>query len=353
MFDAAVIRRRIYLLLGILVTLGGVVAAYTLQFSVEVQNVSQTLLGLGAAVLLGFFLRNRIALKTLEHVSMGLFIVFWLSRFLVEILSPVYVLGSLPLRSDTGLIILTLMVFIALPVLTAMRIAQGLYLVFICFPWLVLMLVPERRGMLMLDDFLRTQLITSVIVGLVYVLGVYKEQWVREHERNHWLHQIAYTDLLTGALNRRRLYEVLETQLTESRFSVILFDLDHFKRINDRYGHATGDEVLKRASEKAREVLRQHDHLGRWGGEEFLILLPSTSLEEAQKVAEQIRESFLTSAVQDLQGFSASFGVAEHAPQESHDALIHRADQALYQAKANGRNCVVRFGEHFQLSGAG
>ncbi|GEM46548.1 GGDEF domain-containing protein [Deinococcus cellulosilyticus] len=353
MFDAAVIRRRIYFLLSVLVMIGGILGALTFQLSIEVQNVTQTVLGVFSAGMLLLLLQRKVPLQVIEWLSLGMYMAFWVFRFAVEIVSPHYRMGAFPLHSDTGLTVLVLLTFISLPTFSAMRVTQVLYLVFIFFPWLVLAVLPERRLDWVFDDFFRVQLITTGMVGLVYVLGVYKEQWVREQERSHWLHQIASTDLLTGALNRRRLYEVMEGHLEGSQFSVILFDLDHFKRINDRYGHATGDAVLRKATEAARDVLRPSDHIGRWGGEEFLVVLPSTTLQEALELAEHMRTRFLESAVHELPGFSASFGVAEHMPQETHDAMVHRADQALYQAKACGRNCVVPFGEHVQLSGTG
>lgn len=350
MFDAEVLRRRVYLLLGVLVATGGLMGAWTFPQGLEVQNVSQTLLGVFALISLGLLVQGKIPSWTIERLAVAMYSTFWGVRFLVEMFSANYPMGRFPLHSETGLVALVLMVFITLPTRSAMRLAGGLYLMFLVVPWLVLAFMPERRAGWNLDDFFRIQMITSGLVGLIYVLGAYKEQWVREQERTHWLHHIAYTDPLTGVFNRRRLYEILEEQTGRSGFSVVLFDLDHFKRINDRYGHATGDEVLKCAARETQDVLDQQGFVGRWGGEEFLLVFPDSDASKAVMYAEAIRRKFPETEVDDLQGFTASFGVAEHQPGEALDALIHRADQALYLAKARGRNGVVTHDAYLQTA---
>ncbi len=159
------------------------------------------------------------------------------------------------------------------------------------------------------------------------------------------LGKLATTDKLTGAHNRRKFDEILSLEMSRARridqpLSMIIFDVDHFKRINDTFGHQAGDEVLKMLVGTVREKLRVLDVLARWGGEEFIVLTTSTDLEGAIILAERVR------AVVEEQCFSfavhitISLGVAEYKQDDTADSFIQRADSALYRAKRNGRNRV-------------
>jgi len=157
------------------------------------------------------------------------------------------------------------------------------------------------------------------------------------------------TDALTGILNRRALWEETGRRLEESErlslpMSVLALDLDHFKHINDRYGHPIGDEILKNFVTLVKAALRPYDLLGRMGGEEFMVVLPGTVLEEAQGVAERVREAVerqLCSSLNPEARCTVSIGVAEHWEMDSSvDALFKAADDALYRAKSGGRNRV-------------
>jgi diguanylate cyclase (GGDEF)-like protein len=157
----------------------------------------------------------------------------------------------------------------------------------------------------------------------------------------------ASTDALTGVLNRRGFFEAASVFLARNRrgmsaVSVLAFDLDHFKLINDRCGHIVGDAVLESFAKVARDTLRSSDILGRLGGEEFVALLPAT-LPEAAIAAARVRTAFAAaSIVRNGQRIAAtvSIGVASGSPSMPVDLLITRADQALYRAKANGRDRV-------------
>jgi len=157
----------------------------------------------------------------------------------------------------------------------------------------------------------------------------------------------ASTDELTGLYNRRHFNESYINLAAISRrhnfpLSLILTDLDKFKQVNDIYGHSTGDEVLKIFASTMQSIVRTEDVVARWGGEEFIILLPHTDSEGAASVAERIRASF---AADILQGtnlpLTSSFGVVELREKEDSEELINRADKALYRAKDEGRNRVV------------
>lgn len=160
------------------------------------------------------------------------------------------------------------------------------------------------------------------------------------------LERIAATDPLTGVANRTRFEALLrdEQQWHErspaTPFSVLLFDIDHFKRINDTWGHNRGDVVLKAVVQHAQSHLRQSDVLARWGGEEFAVLLPQTDLAAARGIAERICTSLAHTEFDQVGRVTASFGVAEHQAGESGAVLLGRADDALYRAKRNGRNRV-------------
>lgn len=157
---------------------------------------------------------------------------------------------------------------------------------------------------------------------------------------------VATHDHLTGALSRGAFIEACEQELERCQrhgrvLSLMMMDLDHFKAINDGHGHLVGDRVLIDFVKQANEQLRRPDRLGRFGGEEFVLLLPDTPLEEASLVAERIRERIQKFNVDPA--CTVSIGVTTSAPhKEDVDQLIARADAALYRAKKNGRNCVER-----------
>jgi diguanylate cyclase (GGDEF)-like protein len=173
----------------------------------------------------------------------------------------------------------------------------------------------------------------------------------RRHRRQ--LAKLANLDALTGLPNRRHTAQFAEAALERSThagepLTIALIDLDHFKMINDRCGHAGGDQVLKEFASRAREGLRAGDTFGRWGGEEFLLAMPGTTLDVALAVVERLRAVAETIEVPAAGGaikVSVSAGLAlNDSPPHSLDALVARADVALYRAKHDGRN-IVRIDE--------
>jgi diguanylate cyclase (GGDEF)-like protein len=167
--------------------------------------------------------------------------------------------------------------------------------------------------------------------------------------KNEELGRLSVTDQLTGLFNRRRLMEVLEAEVHRSKrhvhpFSILIMDVDHFKKFNDAYGHLAGDRVLASLGEVLRETTREIDTPARFGGEEFVAVLPETGLEAAVEVAERIR-AMLASRIFEGRRVTLSIGAAEF-PVHGEDAqrLIAAADAALYRAKDAGRNRVERAG---------
>lgn len=156
----------------------------------------------------------------------------------------------------------------------------------------------------------------------------------------------ASTDALTGALNRHGFAEAVAGELLRAQryrrnLALMLLDLDHFKAINDRHGHAVGDRVLREAARLVRDNLRGADVFCRWGGEEFVVLTPETSGEDASRLAEKLGRLMREHRAQGLPRFTASFGVAAYAPGDDMEILFAKADHAMYQAKRAGRDRVV------------
>ena len=155
----------------------------------------------------------------------------------------------------------------------------------------------------------------------------------------------ATTDELTGIPNRSKFNESLSKEILRSKrfrlpLSVIIFDIDNFKKINDTYGHNTGDCALQYLTGLVAKVMRKHDLFARWGGEEFLIMVTNTEQHGAELYAERLRLMIEKFDIPEVGYLTCSFGVAEYAPDDTDDVLINRADQALYRAKAGGKNRV-------------
>jgi diguanylate cyclase (GGDEF)-like protein len=159
---------------------------------------------------------------------------------------------------------------------------------------------------------------------------------------------LATVDELTSLINRRHMNEVLETEerrhTAGAETCIALLDIDFFKEVNDRYGHATGDAVLRQFAATARAALRTNDVLARWGGEEFLLLLPDAAPDAARAVLQRMAERVRAMAVPDLDGRQITFsaGLARRRADEPFADTISRADKALYQAKEAGRDRIVQ-----------
>lgn len=181
------------------------------------------------------------------------------------------------------------------------------------------------------------------------------EQALRRHqlhlekmveERTRELQQLANFDSLTGIYNRRKFDHMFARELDRARryrqcLSILVCDIDLFKDINDRYGHGEGDRVLMRIANVLRRNVRAIDIYARWGGEEFILLLPHTGIDDAEQVARKLRQ--LLSGVgygNSGECITASFGVSQLQPEDDKDSLIGRADRALYSAKRSGRDQV-------------
>jgi diguanylate cyclase (GGDEF)-like protein len=252
----------------------------------------------------------------------------------------------------------------------------------LCYPLFVIPILGTRKGMIMvvlfylaiipmaylgigewdygfwnLKGFVRFTIASLAIVYASYFFEVsansaYKTiQEIREKEKIHLLEleKLSVTDQLTGLRNRRYFDDnfAIERQKIKrynNKLCLIMIDIDHFKRINDEYGHQVGDIVLKEFSELLSKNIRATDLLSRWGGEEFIILLPETSLENSMLIAEKIHTVINEYSFSNIGELTASFGVSKVDPNsKSNMESFYQVDTALYQAKNQGRNRVVAY----------
>jgi polar amino acid transport system substrate-binding protein len=187
-------------------------------------------------------------------------------------------------------------------------------------------------------------------LGVLLLLLVLRELVVRKYKErlqalNKELEQLSNTDTLTGIANRRSLNHALGKEIArahryQSTFSAIMLDVDHFKAINDNYGHCAGDHVLLKIANLIEDTTRANDLAGRWGGEEFLILCPETDQNGALQLAETLRKKIQSQDFGIKLRITASLGVAEYRDSLSQEELIKTVDAALYDAKKSGRNQV-------------
>jgi diguanylate cyclase (GGDEF)-like protein len=196
----------------------------------------------------------------------------------------------------------------------------------------------------------REKLIGSIVIGLLVTILVILLVIIVLNLFISKLENYATKDEMTGIYNRRKMDELLLREIAFARrygdpLGLMILDIDHFKSVNDTYGHRTGDHYLKGLSEVLQVEVRHVDYLGRWGGEEFIILLPKTSLDQAQDVAERLRKAVEALQVESGRGLisrTISVGVtsAELAKFDM-DEMMRQADDAMYQAKQAGGNKVV------------
>jgi len=211
--------------------------------------------------------------------------------------------------------------------------------------WRMFHSVLTRRQPESAVDLVLAGAVVAVLLSLVMVyLALQLTHERTQHdlgESQRQLRQLANFDMLTQVPNRRHFHELAARMLASTDGaspSLLMFDIDHFKRINDRFGHKAGDEALCDVSRSLRNSLRAGDIAGRLGGDEFAVLLPHTSADDAVAVAARIVDPLTSPRPVPL---GLSFGVVQVQPGESADAALHRADQALYEAKRQGRSCAV------------
>lgn len=197
-------------------------------------------------------------------------------------------------------------------------------------------------------SFIRLVVASLVLTYILYVreaalyLAMQKAQ-----EALKDLHTLSITDPLTGLYNRRYINEQLnqkiqDSQQNKSPLSIAMIDIDNFKQINDHHGHNFGDLVLKEMAELIKTQLSNQQTLGRWGGEEFIIIFDQYSSKQAAELCEELRQRAFNITVQHPLNISLSFGIAQYRKGSEYNTFIARADDALYQAKNSGKNCIIQ-----------
>lgn len=189
-----------------------------------------------------------------------------------------------------------------------------------------------------------SSMIVITIIGLIFLM-VRRAQKIEKTMMSE-LESLSFIDPLTGLCNRRKanewIYEYHKLfERYKEPYSLIMIDIDHFKEVNDTFGHPIGDKVLQTFAHLLQENIRAIDHIGRWGGEEFMLVLPKTTAAQAVHLAESIRLEVNLYPFETAGNKTASFGIAQVREGESIESLIERVDKALYIAKESGRNQVV------------
>jgi diguanylate cyclase (GGDEF)-like protein len=232
------------------------------------------------------------------------------------------------------------------PLRQALWLASGMYLLSaMVLVWRVTRAAPANQPEA-IPIIVRTYLFGALLVLLCYLLVRYRDNLRRLRHQHDLLERMAFVDALTEVHNRRYVDHQLREQISLVRryqqpLSVLLCDIDHFKQINDHLGHSGGDRVLVEVARLLRAHVRGADIVGRWGGEEFIVVMHMTDVEGALTVAERMRVAVEQSPVVAGRAVTVSIGVSTHEPGDTFDSLLHRADDALYRAKRAGRNRVT------------
>jgi len=195
----------------------------------------------------------------------------------------------------------------------------------------------ERIFTVNIDDY--NHKVNSFVISFTDITDLKKKSNLLEYQANH--------DTLTGLYNRQKFHEIYSKEMRrdkryDNKLSLIIFDLDHFKMLNDDFGHDVGDIALKEISNLSLEVIREHDTIVRWGGEEFIVLLPETDVEGAVIVANKLRDTIEAFTHDQIpRKITASFGITCLVEGDDESTFVKRADEALYEAKNAGRNVVI------------
>ncbi len=190
---------------------------------------------------------------------------------------------------------------------------------------------------------IQLHVVSAVLIAALYFFSSYQHRFQIAQLSVDQLARLANTDELTQLANRRRMTEAIDSELVRFAryghvFSIVLIDIDHFKTVNDRFGHGVGDKTLVALAARTLEVLRDVDTLGRWGGEEFVVILPETAFDETLLKASALCAHVVGTPLVGEHAVTISCGVASVSTGDNADSLLRRADVALYAAKHRGRN---------------
>ena len=301
----------------------------------------------GVAFALG---TRRMAVPTSERQMVVAVALFELTRLVLAVFGDrdlTAVTAELLESTFWNVVVVFILAYLAYETRIALRISLGFYAAVVVV--LLVRVVPDLAVGASVADavtYLRIMAFHGVFVVLLYGLAHVKEQLVEERTHVRDMTRLANTDALTGLANRRALQDMIDQRIADARrygrpLSLLMLDLDLFKTINDRHGHPVGDAVLQETAALLTTVLRTSDLIGRWGGEEFVVIAPETDEVAAEQLAERCRAELEAHGFAQVpEGVTVSIGVASFRPDDVARDLVKRADDALYEAKRAGRNRV-------------
>lgn len=301
-------------------------------------------------LLWGLWTRRR-SVAVCERVVFRVMVAYYLailSSSIYRVDSVVLLRLSLAERQAWVLMVLCIVGYLVYDLRIALRYATFLTGITFLLVWGRLMSPSVVAEFVKSESIGLVQLQFGIIATLVLIHGLAytKERLIHVELVADSLARVAHVDALTQVYNRRWISTVLVDELDRANrygrdLSIVLFDIDDFKRINDTYGHRAGDAVLQEIARLVKSNIRESDQMARWGGEEFLVLCPGSDSEATQVLAERLREVVEGRTFNGMGNVTASFGVASYLKGQSVDELIGLADRSLYKAKDLGRNMVV------------
>jgi diguanylate cyclase (GGDEF)-like protein len=297
-------------------------------------------------LLVVLYWRHIIQLRTFELILYGIVLSYALVEFASIIMTITFINGSFGPIFTLWLPFVFILGFLVLSTKRALLLSSLFFLAMLilgaasCLHFLL-------YGLAFPDFTLLLQVYTAsaFYIAVLYLVSRIKERYISERVIANDLSKLAMTDSLTQVDNRRLLTQLLNEEVTRAErhylpLSVLLFDLDRFKDVNDTFGHNTGDEVLQEVAGQLRLAIRTSDPFGRWGGDEFLVLATNTDGKQAVELAERLRDTLENYHFSTVGKVTASFGVTTYQVGDSPETLIRRADMGLYKAKSCGRNRV-------------
>jgi diguanylate cyclase (GGDEF)-like protein len=344
------IKRKATLLILAAMTCGGLLVTIVDVMVPQTHLISRLIPPLSAIVcfsLLLYLLKQPHHWSRINHLLIawsGFIIIFPEYFFIYQALtdSSKRLVDTLPPFS-AGIFLLTNYIIVFLHPQAFVRLTIALWSLLAAPIVIYLLLHPQElvmpRGLDLMVTFLPA---TVMNAGLMLLQSRLQDKLRQLDNERFYLKQVAERDGLTGVYNRRMGEEMLQEFMRSPKsIGLILCDVDHFKRVNDTYGHLTGDQVLQTVAQCLQTHLRKQDMLMRWGGEEFLVVVMGEDPQELMQLAERLRSTIANQPIPTIGNVTASFGVALRQPLEKLNQLFDRADQALYRAKEGGRNQVV------------
>jgi len=325
------------------------VITFTLAIEAEslaIVNFTHIVCVIGWFLLAALFQFTTIDKKRIELFA---FINMSLQILLTELVNFVVIEPLIDTYFSSAITILFLLniIFLSTFLLFPKRQASVLSITYSAFSGLAILAaalrLPDGMALSQLNELTPVIVFLAICFFLTRALSSFRLEATSAKSQAKQFEKLAYFDELTGIANRRKLVNLLQKEISKSKrynseLSIIIFDIDHFKAVNDTYGHNVGDQVLKAIATSVVNTIRTSDTLGRWGGEEFLCILPNTTANVAFELAERLRTGIADSLIDGGPDITASFGIAQLMQIDNFDSLVLRADQALYSAKDQGRN---------------